>query len=180
MPSNHLIVSTTSFHAFNLSQHQSLFKWVGSSHQVAKVLELQLQHQSFQWILRVDLLQDWLVWSPCYPRDSHESSPAPQLNKASVPRCSPFFMVLLSHPYLTTGNTIALTRRIFVSKVMSLLFNMLSRFVIDLLPRSKCLLIAWLQSPSAVILKPKKIKCVTVSVFSPPICHEVMDWISWS
>ena len=113
-PVNHVFSCLQSF------KQQIFFKWVGSSHQVAKVLELQLQHQSFQWILRVDLLQDWLVWSPCYPRDSHESSPAPQLNKASVPRCSAFFMVLLSHPYLTTGNTIALTRRIFVSKVMSL------------------------------------------------------------
>ena len=80
-------------------------------------------------------------------------------SKASDLRHSPFFMAQLSHPYMTTGKTIALTMGTFVSKVMSLLFNMLSRFVIDLLPRSKCLLIAWLQSPSAVILKPKKIVC---------------------
>ena len=75
MPSSHLILSPP---AFNLSQHQDLSCWVGSSHQMAKVLELQLQHQSFQWIFRVDFLQDWLVWSPCCPRDSQESSPAPQ------------------------------------------------------------------------------------------------------
>ena len=83
-------------------------------------------------------------------------------------------MVQLSHPYMTTGKTIALTRGIFVSKVMSLLFNMLSRFVIAFLPRSKRFLISWLQSPSAVILEPKKIKFLTVSIVSPSIRHEVM------
>ena len=80
----------------------------------------------------------------------------------------------LSHPYLTTGKTIALTRQTFVGKVVSLLFNMLSRFVMAFLPRSKCLLIPWLKSPSAVILEPKKKKSVTVSTVSPSICHEVM------
>ena len=79
-------------------------------------------------------------------------------SKASILQCSAFFIVQLSHPYMTTGKTIALTRRTFVGKVMSLLFNMLSRLVITFLPRSKCLLISWLQSPSAVILKPQKIK----------------------
>ena len=79
-------------------------------------------------------------------------------SKASILRCSAFFMVQLSHPYMTTGKTIALTRWTFTSKVMSLLFNMLSRFVIAFLPRSKHLLISWLQSPAAVILEPKKIK----------------------
>ena len=83
-------------------------------------------------------------------------------------------MVQLSHPYMTTGKTIALTRWTFVSKVMSLLFNVLTRFVIAFLPRSKRLLISWLQSPSAVILEPKKIKSVTVSIVSLSICHEVM------
>ena len=83
-------------------------------------------------------------------------------------------MVQLSHPYMTTGKTIALTRWTFVSKIMSLLFNMLSRFVIAFLPRSKCLLISWLQSPSALIVEPKKIKSLTVSIVSPSICHEVM------
>ena len=77
-------------------------------------------------------------------------------SKASILQCSAFFMVQLSHPYMSTGKTIALTRRTFVSKVMFLFFNTLSRFVIDLLPRSKLLLISWLQSPSAVILEPKK------------------------
>ena len=92
-------------------------------------------------------------------------------SKASILQCSAFFMGQLSHPYMTTGKTIALTRRSFVGKVMFLLFNMLSRLVITLLPRSKRLLISWLQSPSAVILEPRKIKSVTVS---PSICHEVM------
>ena len=95
-------------------------------------------------------------------------------SKASIPQCSAFFIVQLSHPYMTTGKTIALTRQTFVGKVMSLLFNMLSRLVITFLPRSKCLLISWLQSPSAVILEPPKIKSVTVSTVSPSICHEVM------
>ena len=81
-------------------------------------------------------------------------------------------VVQLSHPYMTTGKTIALT--IFVRKVMSQLFYTLYRLVIAFLPRSKCLLISWLQSPSAVIFQPKKIKCVTVSTFSPSICHEVI------
>ena len=83
-------------------------------------------------------------------------------------------MVQLSHPYMTTGKTIALTIQTFVGKVISLLFNMLSRLVITLLPRSKCLLISWLQSPSAVILEPPKIKSDTVSTVSPSISHEVM------
>ena len=83
-------------------------------------------------------------------------------------------MVQLSHPYMTTGKTIALTRWTFVGKVMSLVFNMLSRLVIAFLPRSKRLLISWLQSPSAVILETKKMKSLTVSIVSPSICHEVM------
>ena len=83
-------------------------------------------------------------------------------------------MVQLSHPYMTTGKTIALTRWTFVGKVMSLLFNMLSMLAIAFLPRRKHLLISWLQSPSAVILEPKKINSVTVSIVSPSICHEVM------
>ena len=94
-------------------------------------------------------------------------------SKASILRCLAFFIVKLSHLYMTTGKTIALTRQTFVGKVMSLLFNMslLSRLVVTLLPRSKHLLISWLQSPYAVILEPKIIKSATVS---PSICHEVM------
>ena len=95
-------------------------------------------------------------------------------SKASILRCSAFFIVQLSHPYMTTGKTIALTRWTFVSKVMSLFFNMLSRLVIAFLPRNKHLLISWLKSPSTVILEPPKIKSVTVSTASPSICHEEM------
>ena len=95
-------------------------------------------------------------------------------SKASILLHSAFFIVKLSHPYMTNGKTIALTRGIYVSKVMSLLFNMLSRLFITFLPRSKHLLISWLQSPSEVILEPPKVKSVTVSIVSPSICHEVM------
>ena len=94
--------------------------------------------------------------------------------KASVLRISAYFIVQCSHPYMTTGKTIALTRQTYVGKLMSLLFNMLSRLVIAFLPRSKCLLISWLQSPFAVILDPKKVKSVTISIFPPSICHEVI------
>ena len=95
-------------------------------------------------------------------------------SKASSLWCSAFFIVQLSHPYTATGKTMTLTRWTFVGQVMSLLFKMLSRFVITFLPRSKCLLISWLQSPSAVILEPRKIKSDTVSTVSPSISHEVM------
>ena len=95
-------------------------------------------------------------------------------SKASILQCSAFFIVQLSHPYMTTEKNKALTRQTFVDKVMSLLFNILSRFVIAFLPKSKHLLISWLQSPSAVILEPKKIKSVTVSIVFSSILHEVM------
>ena len=95
-------------------------------------------------------------------------------SKTSILQCSAFFMVQLSHPYMTTGKIIALTWQIFVVKVMSLLFNMLSSFVIAFLPRSRCHLISWLQSWSTVILEPQKIKSVTASTFSHSICHGVL------
>ena len=95
-------------------------------------------------------------------------------SKASILQHSAFVIVQLSHPYMTTGKITALTRQTFVGKVMSLLFNMLSRLVITFLPRSKRLLISWLQSPSAVVLEPKKVKSATVSTVSPSISHEVM------
>ena len=148
-------LSSPSPPAPNPSQHQGPFQWVSSSHEVAKVLEFQLQHQSFRWTPRTYFLQDgWLdllaVQGTLKSLLQHHSS------KASILRHSAFFIVQLSHPYMTTGKTIALTRWTFVGKVMSLLFNMLSRLVITFLPRSKCLLISWLQSPSAVILEPPK------------------------
>ena len=95
-------------------------------------------------------------------------------SKASILRCSAFFTVQLSYPYMTTGKTIALTRQTFVGKVMSLLFNMLSKLVITFLPKSKRLLISWFQSPLAVILESNKIKSVTVSIVFSSICYEVM------
>ena len=99
-------------------------------------------------------------------------------SKASILQHSTFFTVQLSHPYMTTGKTTALTTQTFVSKVMSLVFNMLSWLVIAFLPRSKCLLISWLQLPSAVVLEPPKIKSVTVSIVSPSICHETMGLVA--
>ena len=101
-------------------------------------------------------------------------------SKASILQRSAFFTVQLSHPYMTTGKTVALTRQTFVGKVMSLLFKMLSRLVITFLPRSKRLLISWLQSPSAVILEPPKIKSDTISTVSPSTSHEVMGRRPWS
>ena len=97
-----------------------------------------------------------------------------QSSKASILLCSAFFIIQLSHPCMTTGKTIALTRQTFVGKVMSLLLNMLARLVITFLPRCKHLLISWLQSPFALILEPRKIKSAIVSIVSPFICHEVM------
>ena len=113
-------LSSPSPPAFSLSQHQGLFQWVSSSLHVAKVLEFELQHQSLQWIIRIDFLYDWLVWSLCSPRNSKSFFQHHSL-KASILWHSAFFMVQLSHPYMTTGKTIALTIWAFVSKVMSLL-----------------------------------------------------------
>ena len=101
-------------------------------------------------------------------------------SKASILWCLAFFIVQLSHPYKTTGKIIALTRWTFVGEVMSLIFSMLSRLVIIFLPMSKRLFISWLQSPSAVILEPPKIKSATVSTVSPFICHEWWDQMPWS
>ena len=171
-------LSSTSPHAFNRSQHQGLFQWVSSSHQMAKVLEFQLQPQSFQ--LNPGLISfrmDWLdllsVQGTLKSLLQHHSS------KASILQHSAFFIVQLSRPYMTTGKTIALTRRTFVDKVMSLLFSILYRLVITCLPRSKCLLISWLQSPSVVILDPPKIVCHCFHCFpiylqwSDGRCHDL-------
>ena len=127
------LLSSPSPPTFNLSQHEGLFQWVSFSHQVATVLEFQLQHQSFQWIFRTNFLQDWFLEVQVTLKSllQHHSS------KASILRCSVFFIVQLSCPYMTTGKTIALTRQIFVGKVISVLFNMLSRLVMTFLLRSK-------------------------------------------
>ena len=140
LPSHPL--SSPSPPALNLSQHQGLFQWVSSLHQVAKILEFQLQDQSFQWTPRTDLLQNGLVGSPCSPRDSQESFQTPQFKSINSSALS-----FLHSPTLTSihdrWKTIALTRRTFVGKVMSLLFNMLYRLVITFLPRSKRLQLFW-------------------------------------
>ena len=171
-------LSSPSPPAPNPSQHQSLFQWVNSSHEVAKVLEFQLQHHSFQRNPRAHLLPNGLVGSPCSPKDSQDCLLQHYSSKASVLQRSAFFIVQVSHLYMTYWKNPSLDYRTFVGKVMSLLFNMLSRLVIAFLPRSKRLLISWLQSPSAVILEPKKIKSVTVSIVSPSVCHEVMGLYS--
>ena len=117
---------------------------------------------------RMDCLDVFAVQETLKSLLQHHSS------KASVLQCPVFFMVQLSHPYMIIGKIIALTRWTFVSKLMSLFYNMLSRLVIAVLPQSKCLLNSWLQTPSEVILEPKKIKSITVSIVSLSICHEVM------
>ena len=148
-------LSSPSPPAFNLSQHQGLFKWVSSSHQVAKVLEFSFNiSPSNEHSGLISFRMDWLdllaVQGTLKSLLQHHGS------KASILRHPAFFILQLSHSYMTTGKTIALTRQTFVGKVISLLFNMLSRLVINFFPRSKCLLISWLRSPSAVILEPLK------------------------
>ena len=150
-----------------------LFKWVNCLHQVAEVLEIQLQHQSFQWTPGLtSFTMDWLDLLGA--QETLKSLLQHHSSKSSLLQHSASFSVQLSHQYTTTEKTIALTKWTFVGKPMSLLFNMLSRLVITFLARSKCLLISWLQSPSAVILEPPKIKSATVSTISPSICHKVM------
>ena len=138
-------------------------------------MEFQLQHQSLnEYSGLISLRMDYFPLEPPWcPRDSQSLLQHHNL-KASILHRSTFFIVQLSHPYMTTGKTIAWTRQTFVGKVMSLLFNILSRLLRTFLPRSICLLISWLQSQSAVILEPPEIKSVTVSILSPSICHEVM------
>ena len=136
-------------------------------------MEFQIQHRSsHEYSGLIFFRMDWLdllaVQGTLKSLLQHHSSKAPILQHSA------FFIIQLSHLYLTTGKTIALTRQTFVDKLMSLIFNILSSLAITFLPRSKCLLISWLQSPSAVILEPRKIKSDTVSTVSPSICHEVM------
>ena len=149
--------------AFNLSKHQGLFKWVSSLYQVGKVLEFHLQLQSFQWIFRTGWVS--LQSKGLKSLLQHHRS------KASILQCSAFFISQHSHPCTTTGKTIALTRQTIVGKVMSLLLNKLSKWVIIFHPNSKHLLISWLQSLATVILEPEKIKSVPVSTFPPSVCH---------
>ena len=155
-------LSSPSPPAPNPSQHQRLFKWSSSCIRWPKYWSFSFNiSPSNEHPGLISFRMDWLdllaVQGTLKSLLQHLSS------KASIFWCSAFFIVQLSHPYMTTGKTIALTRQTFVDKVMSLLFNMLSRLVITFLPRSKCLLISWLQSPSAVILEPRKIKSVVRS-----------------
>ena len=141
--------------AFNLAQNWGLFKWVSSLQQVAKLQSIGVSASAS--VLPINI-QDWfpLGWTGLISLQYKGllSLLQDHSSKASVLQCSAFSVVQLSHPYMTTGKTIALTRQTFVGKVMSLLFNTLFRFVIAFLPRSELLLISWLQSPSAVILEP--------------------------
>ena len=149
-PSHPLLLP--SLFAFNLSLHQGLFQWVVSLHQVRFSISPSSEHSGL-----ISFRIDWFdlpeVQGTLKSFLQHHSS------NASIPQHSAFFRVQLSHAYMTIGKTIALTRWTFVGKGMALLFNMLSRFVIAFLPRSKCLLISWLQSLSAVTLEPRKIVC---------------------
>ena len=170
--------SSPSTSAFSLSQHQSFHELVFSNETVLCIGWPKYWSFSFSISpykeysglisFRIDLLNLLAVQETINSLLQHHSS------NPSILWCSAFFMVQLSHPYMTNGKIIALTRWTFVGKVMSLLFNMLSRLVIAFLPRSKHLLTSWLKSSSAVILEPPKIKSVTVLIVSPSISHEVM------
>ena len=171
MPSNHLLLRHTLLHLPSIFLSIRVFSSESALHiRWPKYWSFSFntspsnEHQGL-----ISFRMDWLdlleVQGTLKSLLQHHSS------KASIILRSAFFIVQLSHPYMTTGKSIVLTRWTFVGKVMSLLFNMLSRLVITFLPRSKCLLIPWLQSSSAVILKPRKIKSATVSTVSPSICH---------
>ena len=140
----HPTISSSSSPAINPSQNQIISSGVGSLHQVAKVLEFQLQHQSFQWIFRDDFLWDWLLWSPCSPRDSQESSPTPHLESINSLALSLLYGPTLTFIHDYWKNCRFDYMDLCEKKVMSLLFNMLSKFVIAFLSRSKHLLISWL------------------------------------
>ena len=174
MPSNHLILCCPLLHLPSIFPNIRVF----SSESVLHIRWPKYWSFSFnitpsnEYPGLISFRMDWLdflaVQGTLKSLLQHHSS------KASILWCSAFFMIQLSHPYMTTGKTKALTKWTFVGKVMSLLFNMLSRLVITFLPRSKRLLISWLKSPSAVIFEPPKIKSATVSTVTPSICHEVM------
>ena len=162
---------------FNLSQHRGLFKcqfFTSGGQSIGASASTSVLPVTIQDWLRIDWFDLLAVQGTLKSLLQHHSS------KGSILRRSAFFIGQLSHPYITAGKTIALTRWTFADKVTSLLFNMLSRLVITFLPRSKRLLISWLQSPSAVILEPPKIKSDTVSTVSPSICHEWWDCMPWS
>ena len=163
----------------NPSQHQGLFQWVNSSHEVAKVLEFQPQYQSFQWTPRTGLLQEELVGSPCSPRDSQKSSPAPQFKSINFSALS-FLYSLTRTSIHCHWKMIALTRWIFVGKVLSLLFNKLSRLVITFLPRSKHLLISWYLLESSKYIFFSKTKNQTKTVLQSLAIPILDEWSIWN
>ena len=170
---SHLLLSPSP-PTFNVSQHQGPFKESVLCIRWPKYWSFSFSiSPSNEYSGLISFRMDWLdllaVQGTLKSLLQHHNS------KASILWCSGFLIVQLSHPYLTTGKPIALTRQTFVGKVMSLLYNILSRLVIAFLPRNKCLLISWLQqSPSAVILEHKKLKSVTVSIILPSVCYEVI------
>ena len=174
MPSNHLILcrpllllSSIFLSIRVFSDESALCFWWPKYWSFSFNIGLSNEHSGL-----ISFRMDWL--DPLAVQGALKSHLQYHSSKASILQSSAFFIVQLLHPYMTTGKTIALTRLTFGGKVMSLLFNMLSRLVIIFLPKSKCLLTSWLQSSSAVILEPTKIKSATVSAVSPPICHVVM------
>ena len=185
MPSNHLILRSPLLLLPSTFPSIRVFSKESVLHIWLKVLEWP-KYWSFSFSISpsneysglIPFRMDWLdllaVQGTLETLLQHHNS------KASILRCSAFFMVQLSHPHMTTGETITLTRWMFVGKVMSLLLNMLSRLVITFLPRSKRLLISWLQSPSEVIWEPQRIKSDTVYIVSPSIFHEVIGPMPWS
>ena len=179
MPSNHLILCHSLLFLLLIFPSIRVFsQWVGSLHWGwPKYWTFSFNSSSNEYSGLISFRTDWFDLFEV--QGTLRSLLQYHSLKASILGCSAFYMVQLSHPYMTTGKTIALTVWTFVGKVMSLLFNTLSRFVIAFLPRSKHLF-SWLQSPSTVILEPKKIKSVTVSTFSSSICHEVMGLMPWS
>ena len=185
-PSHPLMASSPS--TLDLSQHQGLFQWVVCVHQMTKILELQLQHQSFHWILRlISLKIDWFVVKLCCQSLlsiltvqgtfrsllKHHSFKAPILQHAA------FFTVKFSQPYMTNGKNIAFTIRTFVSRAMSQIFNTLYRFVIAFPPRSNHL-ISWLWSPSAVILDLKRRNLSLLPPFPLLFTKQSWDQMPWS
>ena len=176
MPSNHLILcrplllphSTFSFPSIRVFSNESILRIKWPKYWSFSFSTSPSNEYSGLISFRIDWLDLLAVQGTLKSLLQHHSS------KASILQHSAFFIVQLSHPYMTTGKTLALTRQTFVGNIMSLLFNMPSRLVIAFLPRSKRLLISWQQSPSAVILEAKKIKPVTVSTVSTSICHKVM------
>ena len=174
MPSSHLILYSPPLHL------PSVFPRIRVFTKESALLIRWPKHRCFSFIISLSneysvLISFRIDWFDLLPIQGILKSLLQHHGlKTSTLWCSAFFMVQLSHTYMTTGKTIALVLWTFVNKVMSLHFNTLSRFVIAFLPKSKCLFISWLQSPSAVTLEPKKIKSVTTSTFSPSICHEVM------